>query len=98
MSPPIDGTFSTGIDIKNVHNIVFVESYKSPVLIRQSIGRGMRDLTGKYSVNVVDIVDTFGKYSTKHYKERKLIYGSQQFPITEFKYDLLPLYQRVAKL
>lgn len=92
------GTFSTGIDIKNVYNIIFIESYKSPILIRQSIGRGMRDLKGKYSVNVIDIVDTFGKYSGKHYKERKQIYKHQQFPITEHKYDLLPIYKRLAGL
>ena len=67
------GTFSTGIDIKNVYNIIFVESYKSPILIRQSIGRGMRDLKGKHSVNIIDIVDMFGKYSTNHYKLRKQI-------------------------
>lgn len=82
------GTFSTGIDIKNVYNIIFVESYKSPILIRQSIGRGMRELAGKYSVNIIDIVDTFGKYSKKHYKERKVIYETQQFPLTEHKYEL----------
>lgn len=82
------GTFSTGIDIKNVYNIIFVESYKSPILIRQSIGRGMRELAGKYSVNIIDIVDTFGKYAKKHYKERKMIYETQQFPLTEYKYEL----------
>jgi superfamily II DNA or RNA helicase len=89
------GTFSTGIDIKNVYNIIFVESYKSPVLIRQSIGRGMRNLAGKYSVNIIDIVDTFGKYSSKHYKDRKTIYKDQQFPVTEHKYDLRAIYERV---
>jgi len=91
------GTFSTGIDIKNVYNIIFVESYKSPVLIRQSIGRGMRELAGKYSVNIIDIVDTFGKYSIKHYKERQTIYKDQQFPVTEHVYDLVPIYNRIAK-
>lgn len=35
-------TFSTGVNIKNLHNIVFTESYKSMVKIAQSIGRGMR--------------------------------------------------------
>lgn len=91
------GTFSTGIDIKNVYNIIFVESYKSPILIRQSIGRGMRELAGKYAVNIIDIIDTFGKYSTKHYKERRTIYKDQQFPVTEHKYDLVPIYNRIAQ-
>ena len=30
------GTFSTGISIKNIHNIFFTESFKSEVIIRQS--------------------------------------------------------------
>ena len=90
------GTFSTGIDIKNVYNIIFAESYKSPILIRQSIGRGMRDMAGKHSVNIIDIVDTFGKYSNKHYLERKTIYRHQQFPIDETKYDLSGIYARIA--
>ena len=82
------GTFSTGIDLKNVYNIVFVESYKSPILIRQSIGRGMRELAGKRSINIIDIVDTFGKYSKKHKKERCEIYNLQKFPFCEFDYQL----------
>ena len=90
------GTFSTGIDIKNVYNIIFVESYKSPILIRQSIGRGMRELAGKYSVNIIDIVDRFGKYSNRHYKERKIIYNNQEFPLTEHMYDLRPIYKRLS--
>ena len=89
------GTFSTGMDIKNVYNIIFTESYKSPILIRQSIGRGMRELIGKYSVNIIDIVDTFGKYAAKHYRERKATYKSQQFPIVETKYDMSAMYARL---
>ena len=82
------GTFSTGIDLKNVYNIIFVESYKSPILIRQSIGRGMRELINKRSINIIDIVDMFGKYSKKHKKERRDIYSQQKFPFTEFDYQL----------
>jgi superfamily II DNA or RNA helicase len=50
-------TFSTGISIKNIHNIFFIESYKSEIIVKQSIGRGMRLLEGKESVNIIDIVD-----------------------------------------
>lgn len=90
------GTFSTGLDLKNVFNIILAESYKSPVLIRQSIGRGMRNMKGKYSVNILDLVDTFGKYSTKHYGIRKSIYKQQEFPLTEHAYDLAPIYLRIS--
>lgn len=50
-------TFSTGISIKNIHNIFFTESYKSEIIIKQSIGRGMRQVAGKDSFTIVDFVD-----------------------------------------
>lgn len=82
------GTFSTGNDISAIYNIVLAESYKSPIMLRQSIGRGMRALKGKHSVNIIDIVDTFGKYSTKHYKKRHEIYVEQKFQVTEYEYAI----------
>ena len=53
------GTFSTGISINNLHNIFLVESYKSEVLIKQSLGRGMRKMEGKEKVNIISILDSF---------------------------------------
>jgi len=53
------GTFSTGISIKKIHNIFFTESFKSEVIIRQSIGRGLRQHHSKDKVLIVDFVDTF---------------------------------------
>jgi superfamily II DNA or RNA helicase len=78
------GTFSTGISIKNIHNIFLVESYKSEVLIKQSLGRGMRQMEGKDKVNVIDFVDDFstGKYENylmKHSKARIDIYKKERF-------------------
>ncbi len=72
-------TFSTGISIKNIHNIFFLESYKSEIIVKQSIGRGMRLLEGKDSVNIVDIVDDFSferhdNYLYKHGKARLEFY------------------------
>jgi superfamily II DNA or RNA helicase len=78
------GTFSTGISINNLHNIFLVESYKSEILIKQSLGRGMRKMEGKEKVNVIDFVDDFstGKYKsylTKHSLERIEIYKKEGF-------------------
>jgi superfamily II DNA or RNA helicase len=78
------GTFSTGISIKNLHNIFLVESYKSEILIKQSLGRGMRQMEGKEKVNIIDIVDDFstGKYENylmKHSKARIEIYRKEKF-------------------
>jgi len=56
-----------------------VESYKSEIIIKQSIGRGMRLLEGKETVNIIDIVDDFSyekhdNYLLKHGKSRLEFY------------------------
>jgi superfamily II DNA or RNA helicase len=78
------GTFSTGISINNLHNIFLVESYKSEILIKQSLGRGMRKMEGKEKVNVIDFVDDFStkkyrSYLAKHSLERIEIYKKEGF-------------------
>ena len=77
-------TLSTGISIKNLHNIFLIESYKSEILIKQSLGRGMRLYEGKDMVNIVDFVDDFTwkeniNYLTKHSIERINIYKREGF-------------------
>lgn len=84
------GTFSTGISINNIHNVFFVESYKSEKIVRQSIGRGMRLCEGKEKVNIIDFVDDYslprgGKnYLLKHGEERMKIYKEQGFPFKKY--------------
>ncbi len=78
------GTLSTGVSIKNIHNIFLCESYKSEVLIKQSLGRGMRKLAGKEKVNIIDFVDDFSydgsmNYLLKHSFERLEIYKREKF-------------------
>ena len=78
------GTLSTGISIKNLHNIFLCESYKSEVIIKQVIGRGMRQMAGKEKVNIIDLVDDFswgGKdnYLMKHSRERIEIYKKEHY-------------------
>jgi superfamily II DNA or RNA helicase len=75
------GTFATGIDLKNVHHIVFVESTKAEITIRQAVGRGMRFLIGKNVVVIWDIIDDLKGYSVKHSNDRLEIYKSQEFEI-----------------
>jgi superfamily II DNA or RNA helicase len=85
------GTFSTGISINNIHNVYFVESYKSEKIIRQSIGRGMRLFEGKERTNIIDFVDDFTiskgnkNYLMKHGDERVKIYKEQGFPYKKYK-------------
>jgi len=82
------GTFATGINLKNVNYIIFAESFKSEITIRQAIGRGMRNLTGKTKVVILDLVDDLDGYMIKHGKERESIYKKQKFPISKRKYLL----------
>lgn len=75
------GTFAVGLDIKNVHHIVFVESTKAEITIRQAVGRGMRFLIGKNVVVIWDLIDNLFGYSVKHSKVRQEIYIDQEFEI-----------------
>jgi superfamily II DNA or RNA helicase len=83
------GTFSTGISIKNIHNIFFTESFKSEVIIRQSIGRGLRKHHSKDTVKIYDFIDDFRwgggssewlNYVYRHGMERRKIYKEEKFP------------------
>jgi superfamily II DNA or RNA helicase len=87
------GTFSTGISINNLHNIFLVESYKSEVLIKQSLGRGMRKMEGKDKVNIIDFVDDFStvgykNYLMKHSEARIAIYKNENFDYKIFRVTL----------
>tara|TARA_R110001592_G_scaffold120545_3_gene324979 strand:- start:55708 stop:57219 length:1512 start_codon:yes stop_codon:yes gene_type:complete len=85
------GTFSTGISIKNIHSIFFTESFKSEVIIRQSIGRGLRKHNTKDTVKIYDFVDdlryknveeklNWENYIHRHGRERIKIYKEEKFP------------------
>ena len=72
------GTFSTGINIKNLHNIIFASPSKSRVRNLQSIGRGLRKMDGKEVATLYDIADDLrvGKhmnFTLKHFVERAKI-------------------------
>lgn len=82
------GTFSTGIDLKSVYHIIFAESTKAEITIRQSIGRGMRKLAEKNKVIIWDLVDDLKGYSVKHSKEREKIYVDQEFEVVKNSIDL----------
>jgi len=88
------GTFSTGISIKKIHNIFFTESFKSEVIIRQSIGRGLRQHSSKDSVLIIDFVDDlcteeWKNYLMKHSKARQRIYNEQRFEyeVKKFQFE-----------
>ena len=65
--------------------IIFAESTKAEITIRQAIGRGMRYLKGKDKVIIWDIVDDLDGYSIKHSKVRETIYKDQKFEVLKPK-------------
>ena len=81
------GTFSTGINIRNLHNIVFASPSKSRVRALQSIGRGLRRSETKDTAQLFDIADDFSYKSKRnftlgHFMERINIYNEEQFDYT----------------
>ena len=69
----ISAIFSTGVNIHNIHNIMFVAGGKSFIRTVQSIGRGLRLNSNKEKLVIYDICDDL-KYSTQHSLKRKDIY------------------------
>jgi superfamily II DNA or RNA helicase len=87
------GTFSTGINIRNLHNIIFAMPTKSSIRTLQSIGRGLRQNDGKEIATLYDISDDlrFKKhmnYTLKHFLERTKIYNEERFPFKIYKIGL----------
>jgi len=87
------GTCSTGINIRNIHNIVFASPSKSVVRVLQSIGRGLRKSETKNKVKLYDISDDlcFKKYKNhtmKHLDERIKIYSNENFKCKTVKIQL----------
>lgn len=87
------GTFSTGINIKNLHNIIFASPSKSRIRNLQSIGRGLRKGDNKVACKLYDIGDdltwkTRKNYTLLHMVERIKIYNDEHFDYTLAKVNL----------
>lgn len=72
------GVFSTGINIRNLHNIVFASPSKSQIRVLQAIGRGLRISDDGRETNLYDLVDSF-RYTKNHGAERIKLYAKQKF-------------------
>ena len=77
----ISKIFSTGISIKNLHNVVFAAIGKARIKIIQSIGRSLRLHQSKEIATIFDIADVNLTYGYKHYEERKRLYESEKIPL-----------------
>ena len=87
------GTFSTGINIKNLHNVIFASPSKSRVRNLQSIGRVLRKGDNKAQATLYDIADDCSKdhqynYTLRHLSERIKIYDEESFDYEITKVNL----------
>ena len=84
------GTFSTGINIRRLHNIVFASPSKSRIRNLQSIGRVLRTGRMKDIATLYDIADDIGgqNYTLRHLNERVNIYNEENFKYEVIKVNL----------
>jgi superfamily II DNA or RNA helicase len=75
----ISKIFSTGINIKNLHYIIFASIGKARIKIIQSIGRSLRLHANKKQAVIFDIGDNL-RYGTSHLEERLSLYESESIP------------------
>ena len=87
------GTFSTGVNIRNLHNIIFASPSKSQIKILQSIGRGLRKSDDGRATKLFDVADDLHwksnkNYTLNHAAERIKIYTREKF---KYKIYEIPL-------
>lgn len=93
------GTFSTGINIPSIANVVFTSPSKSRIRTLQSIGRGLRISNSKTKTTLYDIADDLQWKTTKnhtilHFHERIKIYNDEKFQYKLYSVKLKEEYQR----
>ncbi len=83
------GTFSTGINIKNLHNVIFASPSKSRIRNLQSIGRVLRKGNQKTRATLYDIADDISYKSRKNYTLNHLIERIKVYNEENFNYDIV---------
>jgi superfamily II DNA or RNA helicase len=76
----------TGINIRRIFNLVFIDIGKSFIRVIQAVGRGLRTAQDKGSVNVTDICSDL-KYAKRHMKQRTNFYEEAKYPYKKHKLD-----------
>ena len=83
------GTFSTGINIKNLHNVIFASPSKSRIRNLQSIGRVLRKGNKKVKATLYDIADDISYKSRRNYTLNHLIERIKVYNEEKFYYDIV---------
>ena len=87
------GTFSTGINIKRLDNLIFASPSKSKIRNLQSIGRILRRGNGADKAVLYDIADDLNWkskmcFASKHFVERMKQYGEEGFDVKIYNIKL----------
>ena len=87
------GVFSVGVNIRNLHNIIFASPSKSRIRNLQSIGRGLRLSDKKEIATLYDIADDLKfknkkNYTLEHFEERVKTYKEENFPLATYHIQL----------
>jgi superfamily II DNA or RNA helicase len=85
------GTFSTGINIKNLHNVVFSSPSKSRIRTLQSIGRVLRKSENKLKSTLYDIADDCKKGSRSNYTLNHLVERIKYYNEEKFNYEIIQI-------
>ena len=85
------GTFSTGINIKNLHNVIFASPSKSRIRNLQSIGRVLRKGNNKVKATLYDVADDVSKNSCRNYTLNHLIERIKIYNEENFNYELITI-------
>ena len=88
------GTFSTGINIKNLHNVIFASPSKSRIRNLQSIGRVLRKGKGKVKATLYDISDDCTYKSKRNYTLNNLIERIKIYNEENFNYEIITIQLR----
>ena len=83
------GTFSTGINIRNLHNVIFASPSKSRIRNLQSIGRVLRKGENKVKATLYDIADDISYKSRKNYTLNHLIERIKIYNEENFNYEIV---------
>ena len=88
------GTFSTGINIKNLHNVIFASPSKSRIRNLQSIGRVLRKGANKVKATLYDISDDCTYKSKRNYTLNHLIERIKIYNEENFNYEIITIQLR----
>jgi superfamily II DNA or RNA helicase len=83
------GTFSTGINIRNLHNVIFASPSKSRIRNLQSIGRVLRKGDNKVKATLYDVADDITYKSRRNYTLNHLIERIKIYTEENFNYEII---------